>query len=64
MSKTTDKYQELEALARKERWLAISTVAGSRAGHVGGPFSAMDIMVALYIRVMKMVDRRLPKGNH
>jgi transketolase len=47
-------YQELEALARKGRWLAISTVAGSGAGHVGGPFSAMDIMVALYFRVMNI----------
>ena len=46
MSSKTE-YQELEALARKGRWLAISTVAGSGAGHVGGPFSAMDIMVAL-----------------
>jgi transketolase len=53
MSSTTD-YQELEALARKGRWLAISTVAGSGAGHVGGPFSAMDILVALYFRVMKI----------
>jgi len=53
MSSSTD-YQELEALARKGRWLAISTVAGSGAGHVGGPFSAMDIMVALYFRVMKI----------
>ncbi len=53
MSSTTD-YQELEALARKGRWLAISTVAGSGAGHVGGPFSAMDIMVALYFSVMKI----------
>ena len=53
MNSTTD-YQELEALARKGRWLAISTVAGSGAGHVGGPFSAMDIMVALYFRVMKV----------
>src|SRR5258707_4990375 len=53
MSSTTD-YQELEALSRKGRWLAISTVAGSGAGHVGGPFSAMDIMVALYFRVMKI----------
>ena len=50
----TAEYQELEALARKGRWLAISTVAGSGAGHVGGPFSAMDIMVALYFRVMKI----------
>ena len=53
MISTTD-YQELEALARRGRWLAISTVAGSGAGHVGGPFSAMDIMVALYFRVMKI----------
>ena len=54
MSNRTDDYKELEALARKGRWLAISTVAGSGAGHVGGPFSAMDIMVALYFRVMKI----------
>jgi transketolase len=51
---TKSEYQELEALARRGRWLAISTVAGSGAGHVGGPFSAMDIMVALYFRVMKI----------
>ena len=54
MSNKTNDYQELEALARKARWLAISTVAGSGAGHVGGPFSAMDILVALYCRVMKI----------
>src|SRR5712672_4332121 len=53
MSKNEDN-DELEALARRGRWLAISTVAGSGAGHVGGPFSAMDIMVALYFRVMKI----------
>jgi transketolase len=43
-------YRELEALARRGRWLAISTVAKSGAGHVGGPFSAMDLLIALYIR--------------
>jgi transketolase len=53
MNSSTD-YQELKELARKGRWLAISTVAGSGAGHVGGPFSAMDILVALYFRVMKI----------
>jgi transketolase len=51
MSNETD-YKELEALARRGRWLAISTVASSGAGHVGGPFSAMDLLVALYFRVM------------
>jgi len=53
MSSQTD-YQELEKLARRGRWLAISTVAGSGAGHVGGPLSAMDIMIALYFRVMRV----------
>jgi transketolase len=53
MSVETD-YKELEELAQRGRWLVISTVAGSGAGHVGGPFSAMDLMVALYFRVMKV----------
>jgi len=47
-------YHELETLAQRGRWLAISTVAGSGAGHVGGPFSAMDILIALYFRVMNI----------
>src|SRR6201994_744936 len=47
-------YHELEALAQRGRWLAISTVAKSGAGHVGGPFSAMDILIALYFRVMNI----------
>ncbi|MBV9104726.1 MAG: transketolase [Verrucomicrobia bacterium] len=51
MSVKTD-YKELEVLAQRGRWLVISTVAGSGAGHVGGPLSAMDLMVALYFRVM------------
>jgi transketolase len=47
-------YKELEELAKRGRWLVISTVARSGAGHVGGPFSAMDLMIALYFRVMKV----------
>ena len=59
MSENED-YDELEALARRGRWLAISTVAKSGAGHVGGPFSAMDLLIALYFRVMK-VDPQNPR---
>src|SRR5277367_3661358 len=59
MSTKTD-YQELEALARKGRWLAISTVAKSGAGHVGGPFSAMDILIALFFRILR-IDPQNPK---
>ena len=53
-------YSELVALARRGRWLAISTVAKSGAGHVGGPFSAMDLMIALYFRVLR-VDPQNPQ---
>jgi transketolase len=52
--KKTEEYAELEALARRGRWLAISSVAYSGAGHVGGPFSAMDLLIALYFRVLKI----------
>ena len=45
---------DLEALARWGRWLCVSTVAASGAGHVGGPLSAMDILVALYFRVLRI----------
>ena len=53
-------YSELEGLARKGRWLAISTVAKSGAGHVGGPFSAMDILTALFFRILR-IDPQNPK---
>ncbi|MCH6230571.1 transketolase [Microbacterium sp. CFH 31415] len=38
----------LEELARQGRWHVISTVAASKAGHIGGPLSAMDLLTALY----------------
>lgn len=38
----------LEDLARRARLLVIETVTASKAGHVGGPLSAMDLLVALY----------------
>jgi transketolase len=47
-------HADLEALARRGRWLVVSTVAGSGAGHVGGPLSAMDLWVALYFRVLNV----------
>lgn len=39
---------QLEALASQGRWLVIDTVARSKAGHIGGPLSAMDLLVSLY----------------
>jgi transketolase len=47
-------HAELEALARRGRLHVIETVAHSGAGHVGGPLSAMDLLVALYFRVLRI----------
>ena len=45
---------DLEDLARRGRLLVIETVAHSGAGHVGGPLSAMDLLVALYFGVLRI----------
>ena len=45
---------DLEALARRGRLHVIETVAHSGAGHIGGPLSAMDLLVALYFRVLRI----------
>ena len=45
---------ELEAIARRGRLHVIETVAHSGAGHVGGPLSAMDLLVALYFRSLRI----------
>jgi len=45
---------ELERLARRGRMLVVDTVAHSGAGHIGGPLSAMDLLIALYFRVLRI----------
>ena len=47
-------YSELEELSRQGRWLVLSTVAGSGAGHVAGPMSAMDLLISLFFRGMEI----------
>jgi transketolase len=51
MTNPTD-FSELESLARQGRWHVLQTVSASGAGHVGGPMSAMDLLIALFFRVM------------
>jgi len=46
--------EELRRLAQRGRWLAVKTVADSKAGHVGGPLSAMDLLVALYFHTLRI----------
>jgi transketolase len=45
---------DLEALARRGRQLVIESVAHSGAGHIGGPLSAMDLLIALFFRVLRI----------
>ncbi|NUU14239.1 transketolase [Curtobacterium pusillum] len=46
--------EHLQALGREGRWHVLETVASSKAGHIGGPMSAMDLMVALYFHQLRI----------
>ncbi len=45
---------DLAEQARYGRWLVMRTIAASGAGHIGGPLSAMDVLIALYFRVLSI----------
>jgi len=47
-------HADLEAIARRGRLLVLEATNSAGAGHVGGPLSAMDLLVALYLRVMRV----------
>ena len=44
----------LEAMARRIRVEVIRAVNHARAGHLGGPLSAADLLAALYFRVLRI----------
>lgn len=45
---------ELQATARMARREIVKAIAHARAGHLGGPLSATDMLTALYFRVMNV----------
>lgn len=45
---------ELRDLATTARAHIVRTIAGAHGGHLGGPLSAIDILIALYFRVMNI----------
>jgi transketolase len=45
---------DLAALARRARWEVIKTVTSSKAGHIGGPLSMMDLLVGLYFGELRI----------
>lgn len=48
----------LRALAARGRRHVLAAVAHAGAGHIGGPLSAMDILVALYFSVLRVDPAR------
>jgi transketolase len=46
--------KELTEIARQVRVAVVRTVAGAHGGHIGGPLSAADLLVALYFRVLRV----------
>lgn len=44
----------LTEIAQEARWHVVSTVAHARAGHIGGPLSAIDLLVVLYFRQLRI----------
>jgi transketolase len=45
---------DLAALARQARWQVIKTVTNTKAGHIGGPLSMMDLLVSLYFGELRI----------
>lgn len=45
---------ELEELARQARVHIVRSIANAQGGHLGGPLSATDMLVALYFRVLNI----------
>jgi transketolase len=45
---------ELEAVARVARREIVKSVAHAKGGHIGGPLSAVDMLVALYFAVLRI----------
>jgi transketolase len=46
--------EELEDLARQARAHIVRSIAGAHGGHLGGPLSAIDMLIALYFRVLNV----------
>lgn len=50
--------KHLAALAQEGRWHVLETVAASKAGHVGGPMSMMDLLVGLFFAQLNVDPAR------
>jgi transketolase len=51
---SVDRITELRRLAREARRLIVDSIFQAQAGHLGGPLSAADMLVALYFDVLRI----------
>lgn len=54
-----DDIRTLEETAREARRLIVQTIHHAKAGHLGGPLSAIDVLTALYFHILR-IDPREP----
>ena len=50
--------RELQSIAAETRRLIVEAIYEAQAGHLGGPLSAADMLVALYFEVLRIDPRR------
>jgi transketolase len=55
---SVERAAELRGIAQTARRLIVESIHRAQAGHLGGPFSAADILVALYFDVMRIDPAR------
>ena len=55
---TRERAGELRATAQTARRLIVESIHRAQAGHLGGPLSAIDLLVALYFDVLRIDPAR------
>ncbi len=55
------KIRELSKIATKARILGLDAIHSANSGHIGGAFSAVDIMTVLFFETMRNIDPKNPK---
>ena len=63
MSLTPERHAELKRLAIQLRRLVVESVHHAGAGHLGGPMSAAEMLVALYFEVLD-IDPKKPRDEN
>lgn len=54
----------LENMATRGRLLGLDMVYGCSSGHLGGSFSAMDILTVLYSKILRNIDPENPQNSN